>query len=199
VSLGIAAWEWKPLHGDAGQKGLRANVSSFTRHHPNVTMTKAKISGNYVNSVLARTESVRLGFDEAILLDPAGYVAECTGENLFAVRNGRLFTPQRAAILEGITRDSVLAIAQELGYVVTEQDISRDQLYIADELFVCGTAAEVVPLREVDFRTIGAGTIGPITKALQTAYRAAVRGQDPRYESWLTPVPATEARVASHA
>jgi branched-chain amino acid aminotransferase len=190
VSLGIAAWEWKSLHGDAGRKGLRANVSSFTRHHPNVTMTKAKISGNYVNSVLARTESMKLGFDEAILLDPSGYVAECTGENIFLVRNGRLFTPQRAAILEGITRDSVVTVARDLGYTVTEQDVSRDQLYMADELFVCGTAAEVVPLREVDFRTIGKGEPGPVTQALQSAYHAAVRGETPRYASWLTPVTA---------
>lgn len=188
VSLGIAAWEWKSLHGDASAKGLRANVSSFTRHHPNVTMTKAKINGNYVNSVLARTESVKLGFDEAILLDPSGYVAECTGENLFIVRDRCLYTPGQSSILEGITRDSLMTLARDLGYDVRESEISRDQLYLADELFVCGTAAEVVAIREVDFRTVGNGEIGPVTLALKGAFHDAVRGKTPKYSKWLTPV-----------
>ena len=121
---------------------MRANVSSFTRHHPNVMMTKAKIAGNYANSVLARTESRRLGFDEAIMLDPQGYVAECTGENLFIVKRERLITPPAAAILEGITRDTVMVLARDFGYDVTETPLSRDALYTADEVFVCGTAAE---------------------------------------------------------
>ena len=122
---------------------MRANVSSYTRHHPNVSMTKAKISGNYVNSFLAKTESVRLGFDEAIMLDPAGYVAECTGANLFVVKDDRIVTTPSAPILEGITRDTLVVLAKELGYDVVEQTIARDQLYMADEVFVCGTAAEV--------------------------------------------------------
>ncbi|OLD31689.1 MAG: branched-chain-amino-acid transaminase, partial [Myxococcales bacterium 13_1_40CM_2_68_15] len=144
---GIAVWEWKAYLGAAAlEHGVRANVSTFTRHHPNVMMTKAKISGNYPNSVLAKTESLRLGFDEAILLDPQGMVAECTGENIFVVRRGRVITPPPGAILEGITRDSVMALARDLGHEVVEQPLSRDQLYIADEVFVTGTAAEVIGL-----------------------------------------------------
>ncbi|HJT01468.1 MAG TPA: branched-chain amino acid transaminase, partial [Terriglobales bacterium] len=144
LRLGIAVWEWGHYLGtEAKEHGVRANISSFTRHHPNIAMTKAKISGNYVNSVLAKSESLRLGFDEAIMLDPAGYVAECTGENIFVVRRGMIYTPNTAAILEGITRDAVVTLCHDLGYQVVEQPISRDQLYIADEIFVCGTAAEV--------------------------------------------------------
>jgi branched-chain amino acid aminotransferase len=184
---GIAVWEWKAYLGPAAlEQGVRANISTFTRHHPNVMMTKAKISGNYPNSVLAKTESLRLGFDEAILLDAQGMVAECTGENIFVVRRGRLFTPPPGAILEGITRDSIMTLAKDLGYEVTEQPISRDQLYIADEVFVTGTAAEVIGLREIDFRTIGSGRGTPVTRALQQAYHAAVGGQHPRSAGWLT-------------
>jgi branched-chain amino acid aminotransferase len=161
-------------------------VSTFTRHHPNVMMTKAKISGNYPNSVLAKTESLRLGFDEAILLDPQGMVAECTGENIFVVRRGRVITPPPGAILEGITRDSVMALARDLGHEVVEQPLSRDQLYIADEVFVTGTAAEVIGLREIDFRPIGSGRGTPVTRALQDAYHAVVRGHHPRSAGWLT-------------
>jgi branched-chain amino acid aminotransferase len=183
---GIAVWEWKAYLGkDALEHGVRANVSSFTRHHPNVMMTKAKISGNYPNSVLAKTESLRLGFDEAIMLDAQGMVAECTGENIFLVRKGRILTPPPGAILEGITRDSIMTLARELGYEVVEQPISRDQLYMADEVFVTGTAAEVIGLREIDFRTIGTGRT-PVTHALQHAYHAAVRGEHPRSAAWLT-------------
>ncbi len=127
-------------------------------------MTKAKVSGNYVGSILAKTESHRLGFDEAIMLDPTGYVAECTGENIFVVRNCVIYTVPRASILEGITRDSLITLAGDLGYTVVEEPISRDQLYIADEVFVCGTAAEVIGLREIDFRTIGSGKTGPVTR-----------------------------------
>ncbi len=185
--VGIAAWEWDAYLGDeAREKGVRANVSSFTRHHPNVLMTKAKVTGNYANSVLAKTESIRLGFDEAIMLDPQGYVAECTGENLFVVRKGKIFTPHTAPILEGITRDSLVTIAQDLGYTVEPQPISRDQLYIADEVFVCGTAAEVVAVTEIDFRTIGSGRMGPVTRQLQQAFSAVVHGNHPRSEAWLT-------------
>ena len=186
---GIAVWEWKGYLGaEAQAQGVRANVSSFTRHHPNVMMTKAKISGNYVNSVLAKTESLRLGFDEAILLDPQGLVAECTGENLFLVKQGRLRTTPDANILDGITRGTLATLAGDLGLALSEGPVSRDQLYMADEVFCCGTAAEVIGLREIDFRTIGAGRTGPVTLALQTAYHALVRGAHPRSAGWLTRV-----------
>ena len=192
--FGIAVWEWKAYLGpEAIENGVRANISSFTRHHPNVMMTKAKITGNYPNSVLAKTESLRLGFEEAIMLDAQGLVAECTGENIFLVKDGMLLTPPDASVLEGLTRDSIIQLARELGHEVVKQPISRDQLYGADEVFVCGTAAEVVALREIDFRTIGTGRMGPVTRALQTAYLAAARGQRPGFERWLTPVAAAEA------
>ncbi len=184
-SLAIAVWEWANYLGEeALEKGVRANVSSFTRHHPNVMMTKAKISGNYANSILAKTESARLGFDEAIMLDPQGYVAECTGENLFLVRDGQIFTPPTVTVLEGITRDTIITIAHDLGYSVHERPISRDQLYTADEVFVCGTAAECIALREIDYRRIGSGKTGPITRAIQNVFYQAVRGKLPQYESW---------------
>ena len=186
ASLGIAAWEWNNYLGDeALAKGIRANVSSFTRHQPNVMMTKAKIAGNYANSILAKTESSRLGFDEAIMLDPQGYVAECTGENLFLVRNNKIISTQLADTLEGITRDSLITIARDLGYEVVEALVSRDQLYIADEVFVCGTAAECIGLSEIDFRKIGEGKTGPVTRALQKEFHAATRGKSPRYQDWL--------------
>jgi branched-chain amino acid aminotransferase len=185
ASLAIAAWEWTNYLGaEALAKGIRANISSFTRHHPNVMMTKAKISGNYANSFLAKTESVRLGFEEAILLDPQGFVAECTGENIFVVRKGRIITPAIAPVLEGITRHSVVTIASDLGYEVTQSPVSRDQLYNADEVFVCGTAAEVIGLSEIDFRRIGDGATGPVTRAIQTVYHDAIRGRLEKYEAW---------------
>jgi branched-chain amino acid aminotransferase len=184
--LGIAAWEWTNYLGEeALAKGIRANISSFTRHQPNVTMTKAKISGNYANSILAKTESIRLGFDEAIMLNPQGYVAECSGENLFIVRNNKIVTPPLADILEGITRDSIIMIARDLGYEVAESPVSRDQLYIADEVFVCGTAAECIGLREIDFRVIGDGKTGPVTRPIQKTFYAAIQGVLPQYENWL--------------
>ena len=186
ASVGIAVWEWKNYLGqEALENGIRANIASFTRHHPNVTMTKAKVTGNYANSVLAKTESVRLGFEEAIMLDPQGYVAECTGENLFLVRGGKIYTPLTAPVLEGITRDALVTLARDLGYEVIEQPIARDQLYVADEVFVCGTAAECIALREIDFRVIGAGKMGPVTRAVQQAFHAAIRGQHPRSAEWL--------------
>ena len=188
-SLGIAAWEWNNYFGqDTLDKGIRANISSFTRHHVNVNMTKSKVAGNYNNSFLAKTESVRLGFDEAILLDPQGYVAECTGENIFVVNKGVIYTPATAPVLEGITRYSIAKIANDLGYEIKEQALSRDQLYKADEVFVCGTAAEVIGLCEIDFRTIGSGKSGPITSKIQKVFHEAIRGNDPRYASWCTPV-----------
>lgn len=184
--LGIAAWEWTGfVSPKAEARGLRANVSSFTRHHPNVTMTKSKVAGNYGNSVLARTESARLGFDEALMLDPMGLVAEGTGENLFAVRQGVIYTPHRTTVLEGLTRDSVITIARDLGYEVREEPLTRDQLYVADELFVCGTAAEVLGIRELDFRPIGKGTRGPITTRLAQTFRQVVRGEEKKYIDWI--------------
>jgi branched-chain amino acid aminotransferase len=186
ASVGIAVWEWGNYLGpEAMEKGIRAIVSSFTRHHPNVMMTKAKITGNYANSVLAKTEAVRLGFDEAILLDPQGYVSEGSGENLFVVRKGKIYTTPTASILEGITRDALITLAGDLGYDVIEQPISRDQLYIADEVFVCGTAAECVAVTEIDFRVIGAGKMGPVTRAVQQAFQVVIRGQHPRSAEWL--------------
>jgi branched-chain amino acid aminotransferase len=184
-ALMIAVWEWSNYLGEESlAKGIRANISSFTRHHPNVMMTKAKIAGNYVNSILAKTESVRLGFEEAIMLDPQGYIAECTGENLFIVKRGKIFTPSTAPVLEGITRHSIHTIAKDLGYSVNEIPISRDQLYNADEVFVCGTAAEVIGLCEVDFRKIGDGRSGKITREIQDVYHEAIRGKLPKYEAW---------------
>ena len=184
-ALAIAVWQWSNYLGEeALAKGIRANISSYTRHHPNVSMTKAKIAGNYVNSFLAKTESERLGFQEAIMLDPQGYVAECTGENLFMVRRGKLVTPATAPVLEGITRHTIHTIAKDLGYDVLEQPISRDQLYIADEVFVCGTAAECIGLSEIDFRTIGDGKTGPVTRAIQNVYHDLIRGKVAKYEEW---------------
>ncbi len=194
-ALMIAVWQWSNYLGEeALAKGIRANVSSYTRHHPNVSMTKAKIAGNYVNSFLAKTESERLGFQEAIMLDPQGYVAECTGENLFMVRRGKLVTPATAPVLEGITRHTIHTIAKDLGYDVLEQPISRDQLYIAEEVFVCGTAAECIGLSEIDFRVIGDGKTGPITRAIQNVYHDLIRGKIAKYEEWCEYV-AEEVKV----
>jgi branched-chain amino acid aminotransferase len=185
-AVGIAVWEWAPFLGeDSAERGVRMMVSSFTRHHPNVMMTKAKITGNYVNSTLAKTLAKRAGFDEAVMLDPAGFVAECSGENLFLVQDGVIYTPPRTTILEGITRDALITLAGDLEIPLVETQISRDQLYTADEIFVCGTAAEVVPVSEIDFRQIGSGKRGPITHQLQTAFRAAVRGEHARSYEWL--------------
>jgi branched-chain amino acid aminotransferase len=198
-SVSIAVWEWDPFLGkESAAKGVNVAVSSFTRHHPNVMMTKAKISGNYVNSTLAKTIVQRMGFDEAIMLDPQGYVAECSGENLFVVRDGVIYTPPRNTILEGITRDSLLTLAKDHGIRVVEEPISRDQLYIADEIFLSGTAAEVVPVRSVDYRPVGRGTNGdngrvPVVAILQEAFFQTVRGEGKRSAEWLDYV---EAKVA---
>ena len=187
--VGIAAWEWGTFLGDeALEKGARLQVSSFTRHHPNVSMTKAKISGNYANSVMAKTLAARAGFDEALMLDPSGFVAECTGENIFLVRDSIIYTPPRATILEGITRASIITIARDLGYEVIEEPISRDQVYIADEVFLSGTAAECVPASEIDYRPIGDGKRGPITQEIQHTFFETVRGSGPRSDEWLDPV-----------
>jgi len=182
----IAVWEWGPFLGkEAAENGVRMMVSSFTRHHPNVMMTKAKITGNYVNSTLAKTMAKRAGFEETVMLDPQGYVAECSGENLFLLRDGVIYTPPRATILEGITRDSLITLARDLGYTVAEEPVSRDQLYIAEEVFVCGTAAEVVPVVEIDFRCIGSGRPGGVTASLQRVFHETVRGRSRRSAEWL--------------
>lgn len=195
--LFIAVWEWTAFLGaEAKEHGIRANISSITRLHPNIMMTKAKVSGNYVGSILAKTESQRLGFDEAIMLDPNGYVAECTGENIFVVRNGIIYTVPKGPILEGITRDSLITIARDMGYPVLEEPISRDQLYIADEVFVCGTAAEVVGLREIDFRMIGSGKTGLVTRELQHAFDELTSGRHARSAMWFSPVPALDPATA---
>jgi branched-chain amino acid aminotransferase len=197
LGLGIASWEWGNFLGpEVLEKGIRANISSFTRHHINVMMTKSKAAGNYVNSALAKTESLKLGFDEAIMLDPQGYVAECTGENIFIVQDGKIFTPPLASVLDGITRNTLLTIAQGLGYDVFEQPISRDMLYTADEVFVCGTAAEVVALSEIDFRKINKGKIGQITRELQKVYSEVVHGEYSQYGSWLSYIVDSEVLVS---
>ncbi len=186
ISVGIAVWEWDAYLGEeALLQGVRACISSYTRHHINAVMTKAKVAGNYPNGMMAKTDALRAGFDEAIMLDSNGYVAECTGENLFIVRKGRLLTPPMAPVLEGITRDSLIQIARHLGIDIVEQPISRDQLYIADEVFICGTAAEVAAIREIDFRKIGSGKMGPVTRQLQIAYQEAIHGNHPLSAGWL--------------
>jgi branched-chain amino acid aminotransferase len=199
-AFGVAVWEWSNYLGtDALHHGVRANVSSFTRHHPNVMMTKAKVSGNYANSFLAKTESVRLGFEEAIMLDPEGYVAECTGENLFAVVHGTIVTPDLAPQQDGITRDAVITLARDVGYQVDSAPLSRDQLYGADEVFVCGTASEVIGLREIDFRTIGSGSTGPATRRIQEAFHSVIRGRHSRSAQWLEYVDGEETALPGPA
>lgn len=187
IRLAIAAWKWGAYLGeDALAKGMRACISSFTRHHVNVSMTRGKISGYYVNSILAKREAKANGYDEAILLDPEGYVSEGTGENVFMVRKGRIKTTPLTSILEGITRNSVIDLAREQGIPVSEERFTRDELYIADEVFVTGTAAELTPVRELDNRRIGTGKPGSITQALQQRFFSTVRGEDSSHESWLT-------------
>ena len=193
--VGIAVWPWDAYHGESAERGIRLNVSSHTRHHPNIMPTRSKVSGNYVNSFLAKTESLRLGFDDAVLLDPEGYVSECTGENLFIVSNGRILTPPAAGILAGLTRDSVITLATDAGLEVREERFARDRLYDADEIFLTGTAAEVVGVREVDFRAVGDEEIGPITRLLREQYGRAVRGLHPRSAEWLDPVPRASAEA----
>lgn len=183
----IAAWPWGAYLGpEALEMGIRVKTSSFARMHVNTLMSKAKAAGNYVNSVLAKMEVKQDGYDEALMLDTNGYVCEATGENFFIVRNGVIKTPPLTAILDGITRDSIIKIARDLGYIVEEQLFTRDEVYYADEAFFSGTAAELTPIRELDNRTIGEGHAGPVTKALQAAYFKAIKGQDPRYGHWLT-------------
>jgi branched-chain amino acid aminotransferase len=186
----VIAWKWGAYLGDEALKsGIRVKISSFARHHINVSLAKAKMMGQYTNSILAKREAKFGGYDEAILLDPNGYVSEGSGENIFIVRKGVLHTPDLASsILEGITRDTVITLAREMGIEVREGRITRDQLWLADECFFTGTAAEITPVREVDNRPIGDGVVGPITKKLQEKFFAVVRGNDDSHKEWLTAV-----------
>lgn len=183
----VAAWSWGAYMGDdALQIGIKVRTSSFTRHHVNISMTRAKANGNYINSMLALQEAISGGADEALLLDPEGYVAEGSGENIFLVKNGVVYTPEVTSCLNGITRNTILTLAAEHGLEVVERRITRDEVYIADEAFFTGTAAEVTPIREVDGRQIGAGRRGPITEKLQTAYFDLVTGKTDAHAEWRT-------------
>jgi branched-chain amino acid aminotransferase len=187
VRIAVVTWPWGAYLGEEGlAKGIRAKVSSYIRHHVNIMMTKTKTCGNYVNSILAKLEVTKDGYDEAIMLDTEGYICEASGENIFIVRHGRIKTPPLTSILPGITRDSVMTIARDLGLMVEEQRFSRDELYMADEAFFTGTAAEITPVREVDRRTIGKGDPGPVTKKLQEIFFQVVKGAKPEYQRWLT-------------
>jgi len=183
----IAAWTWGSYLGAENmERGIRIKTSSFTRHHVNITMCKAKANGNYMNSMLALREALASGHDEAMLLDAEGYVAEGSGENIFIVRNGVIYTPDLTSALDGITRDTLFTLADEAGIKVKEKRITRDEVYISDEAFFTGTAAEVTPIREVDGRMIGSGTRGPITTKLQATYFDLVHGRHAKYPEWLT-------------
>jgi branched-chain amino acid aminotransferase len=185
----VAAWHWGSYLGEENmQKGIRIKTSSFTRHHVNITMCKAKANGNYMNSIMALQEAVNDGYDEALLLDTEGFVAEGSGENFFMVRDGVLYTPELTSALEGITRATVMTLAEDIGLKVVEKRITRDEVYIADEAFFTGTAAEVTPIRELDNRAIGQGGRGPITEQLQALYFDHVYGRDKMYPNWNTPV-----------
>ncbi len=185
----VAAWEWGAYLGEENmRRGIRIRTSSYSRHHVNVTMCKAKANGNYMNSMLALQEAISCGYDEAMLLDTEGYVAEGSGENIFLVVDGALVTPDLTSALDGITRNTIFQLAAELGIPVREKRITRDEVYIADELFFTGTAAEVTPIREVDNRTIGNGGRGPVTERLQSLYFDQVHGRRDEHPEWLTPV-----------
>jgi branched-chain amino acid aminotransferase len=186
VNVCIAVWPWGAYLGDDGlRNGIRAKVSSFTRHHVNIMMTKSKGTGNYINSVLAKSEAKRAGYDEAIMLDAEGYVAEASGENIFIIRDRVLKTTPLTSILPGITRASIVTIARDKGYQVVEERFTRDELYTADEAFFTGTAAEVTPIREVDDRQIGGGSRGPITADIQQTFFEIIKGNNERYQTWL--------------
>lgn len=185
----VAAWSWPSyMDPEARDRGIRVRTSSYTRHHVNITMCKAKANGNYINSILALREALDAGCEEALLLDNEGYVAEGSGENVFVVRDGKIYTPELTSCLEGITRDSIFRIAADLGYEIKERRITRDEFYVADEAFFTGTAAEVVPIRELDSRPIGSGSRGPLTEKLQSIYFDSVRGREAQYGDWLTSV-----------
>lgn len=188
VRVAIIAWPWGAYLGDEGIKnGIRAKVSSYTRHHVNITMTKSKAVANYVNSILAKREAVLAGYEETIMLDPEGYVSEASGENIFFVRNGKVTTPPTTSALDGITRDIIIKVLHDdMGIQVIERQFSRDELYIADEIFLTGTAAEITPVRELDDRSIGTGKPGSITQQLQSAYFDIVKGKNSKYHKYLT-------------
>ncbi len=189
VHVAIAAWPWGAYLGEEGlEKGIRVKTSSYARHHVNVSMCRAKYSGTYANSILANVEATEHGYDEALLLDVDGFVAEGPGENLFVVKNGQIFEPEIASALIGITRATIHTLAKELGYTVVSKRLTRDDIYIADEAFFTGTAAEVTPIRELDGRTIGAGRRGPITEKIQRLFFDVVAGRVPAHADWLTPV-----------
>jgi len=189
VHVAIAAWPWGAYLGEDGlQKGIRVKTSSYGRHHINVSMVRSKTAGHYVNSILANLEATRDGYDEALLLDTQGFVAEGAGENLFIVRGGQLFEPQLVSGLAGITRRTVIELARDFGLTVQAVPMTRDDVYLADEAFFSGTAAEITPIREVDGRTIGAGRRGPLTEKIQAAFFDAVNGRTPKYREWLTAV-----------
>ncbi len=190
VRTAVIAWKWGAYLGEEALKnGIRTKISSFARHHVNVSLAKAKMTGQYTNSVLAKREAKLGGYDEAILLDSNGYVSEGSGENIFVVRRGVLTTPDLScSILEGITRDTVITLARELGMTVVEGRLTRDQLWLADEVFFTGTAAEVTPVREIDNRTVGDGTVGTLTKRIQQRFFEVVRGSDTSHPEWLTKV-----------
>jgi branched-chain amino acid aminotransferase len=191
VHVAIAAWPWGAYLGaEALEKGIRVKTSSFARHHVNVSMCRAKYSGTYANSILANLEATEHGYDEGLLLDVDGFVAEGSGENLFMVKDGKIFEPELTSALIGITRRSIITLAEEMGYSVAARRITRDDLYIADEAFFTGTAAEVTPIREVDGRTIGSGIMGPVTARLQKSFFDVVTGKTDQYREWLTPVAA---------
>lgn len=187
VHVMIAAWAWGSYLGNEGlEKGIRIKTSSFTRHHVNITMCKAKANGNYMNSMLALQEALNDGYDEALLLDNEGYVAEGSGENIFIIRNGIMYTPDLTSALEGITRETIMQFAQENNISIKEKRMTRDEVYIADEAFFTGTAAEVTPIRELDGRRIGSGKRGPITEKLQKLYFDCVEGKLDKYDDWLS-------------
>ncbi len=187
VNVAIAAWPWGSYLGEEGlRNGIRVKISSYLRHHVNISLTRAKVPGYYVNSIMAKREAKISGYDEAILLDPEGYVAEGSGENIFIIRKGIIKTTPLTSILEGITRNSIMTLARGMGYTVVEERFTRDDLYIAEEVFLTGTAAELTPVREVDDRLIGNGLTGPITKKLQTAFFDTVLGREDKHKDWLT-------------
>ena len=190
IHLMVAAWTWGAYLGEDGMKrGIRVKTSSYTRHHVNITMTQAKAVSNYTNSILANMEATEDGYDEALLLDASGFVSEVAGENLFVIKGGVVYTPDLSAgALNGITRNTVFAICADLGLKVVEKRITRDEVYICDEAFFTGTAAEVTPIRELDRIEIGAGSRGPITEKIQNAFFDIVNGRNPKYAEWLTPV-----------
>lgn len=189
VHIIVAAWSWPSyMSPEAKEKGIKVRTSSYTRHHVNISMCKAKANGHYINSMLALKEALSAGADEALLLDPEGYVAEGSGENIFIVYKGVLYTPELTACLDGITRNSIFSLAEDMGYKIVEKRITRDEVYIADEAFFTGTAAEVLPIRELDGRLIGSGKRGPITEKFQKAYFDQVYGRSDKHADWLTPV-----------